>query len=66
MSTRLTSAQRRLLEHAARHMVGRVVGGADRTRVLLRDRGLIESDGLHYKITDAGRRSIAKGKEGSP
>ena len=69
MSTKLTPAQRRILAAADRHMFGRVAGGDDRTRVLLRDRGLIEADGLYYKITDAGRRAVTptnKNKGGSP
>lgn len=60
MSARLTSAQKRILRAAARHMFGRVVGGDARTRTLLRDRGLIEPDGFRfYKITDTGRRIVA-------
>lgn len=58
--SKLTPAQKRVLQAAARHMFGRVVGGDDRTRVLLRDRGLIEPDGVRfYKITDAGRQIVA-------
>jgi len=66
MSTQLTPAQRRILEAAARHMSGRVAGGDHRTRELLIGRGFIEPDGfLHgplFKITDAGRRAVAKDK----
>lgn len=66
MSTKLTPAQRRILEAAARHMFGRVVGGDQRTRELLVGHGFIESDGfLHgplYKITDAGRQAITPRK----
>lgn len=65
MSTKLTPAQRRILKAAAKHMFGRIVGGDTRTRELLIGFGFIECDGyLHgallYKITDAGRRAIAK------
>lgn len=61
--SRLTSTQRRLLEAASRHVIGRVVGGDTRTRELLVGHGFIECDGvfhggLLYKITDAGRRWI--------
>ena len=64
MSGKLTLAQRRLLEAAARHMFGRVAGGDTRTRELLVGYGFIECDGvLHggllYKITAAGRQAIA-------
>jgi hypothetical protein len=65
--SKLTPSQRRVLEFAARHPFGRVVGGDLRIRTLLSDLGLIEPDGylrlMHlYKITDAGRRVAAKAK----
>lgn len=66
VSTKLTSAQRRILEAAARHTHGRVAGGDPRTRALLSNRGFIEHDGYGhgplFKITDAGRRAVTNGK----
>jgi hypothetical protein len=65
MATKLTAAQRRILEKAARHPSGRIVGGEVRTRAALREHGFIESDGYGpngplYQITDVGRQAIAK------
>ena len=61
---KLTPAQRRILEGAARHMFGRVVGGDARMRERLTSYGYIEPDGYSvnggclFKITDAGRQAV--------
>lgn len=62
---KLTPAQRRILEGAARHMFGRVVGGDARMRERLASYGYVEPDGYGvngqlFKITDAGRRAVTK------
>ena len=64
MSAKLTPAQRRILEGAARHMFGRVVGGDARMREKLASYGYIEADGFGvngrlFKITEAGREAVA-------
>jgi len=63
--TKLTAAQRRILEKAARHPSGRVAGGEVRTRATLREHGFIETDGYGpngplFQITTAGRQAVAK------
>jgi len=62
-SAKLTPAQRRILEAASRHMFGRIVGGDERTREVLRARGLIEPDGFLglrplFKVTGVGRQAV--------
>jgi len=70
--TRPTAAQRRILEKAAQHRVGRVCTGDPRTTRAMLDRGWIDVDGYYYgplyKITDAGRAAIATPakKDGAP
>jgi hypothetical protein len=64
---KLTAAQRRILEGAARHMFGRIVGGDARMRERLASYGYVEADGYGgtgplFKITDAGRRVVADNK----
>lgn len=65
---KLTPAQRRILEGAARHMFGRLVGGDARMREKLVSLDFIEQDGfgthgLLYKITQTGRFAITKGNK---
>jgi hypothetical protein len=62
VSVKLTPAQRRVLEAAAKHPYGRVVGTS--TPEMLIGRGLIEPDGFNglrslFKITNAGRQAVA-------
>jgi hypothetical protein len=62
-----SAAQRRLLEAAARHRQGRLVGGDPRTRQILVDREWVELDGYYFgplfKITPLGRQAVASREE---
>ena len=64
-TTKLTPAQRRILEAASGHIAGRIAGGDTRTRELLIGHGFIVCDGyrpggLLYKITEAGRQAVSR------
>jgi hypothetical protein len=68
---KLTVAQRRLLEQAARHSAGRVIGNEAWSCTMLVKHGLIKPDGFNrvgplFKITAAGRKAIAKASKGEP
>ena len=68
---KLLLVQRRLLERAARHTRGRVVGNDDRACALLVEHGLLKPDGFNrvgsmFKITAAGRKAIVKVPKGDP
>lgn len=68
---KLLLAQRRLLERAARHTRGRVVGDAGHVCALLVEHGLLKPDGHNrvgpmFKITAASRNAITKVPKGDP
>lgn len=60
---RLSAPQRRILEQAASHRIGRVVGGDPRARESLLRQGWIAVDGHHFGplfvITEAGHAALA-------